>query len=92
MDEFNYLGSIVTSNGNVDKEVASRIGKAIAAYGSMKHLWGRKDISTKLKVRLYKALIRPVLLYSCESWPAKIQILDRMRSFEYRCLRKICRD
>ena len=92
VDEFNYLGSIVTSNGNVDKEVASRIGKAIAAYGSMKHLWGRKDISTKLKVRLYKALIRPVLLYSCESWPAKIQNLDRMRSFEYRCLRKICRD
>ena len=42
-----------------------------------------------MKVRLYKALIRHVLLYAAETWPVKISNLDRLKSFENRCIRKI---
>ena len=89
VQEFTYLGSTVTPNGNIDIEVQKRIHKATAAFSSCSKLWNRKDLSIAIKIRLYKALIRPVLLYAAETWPAKVSNLNRMKSFENRCIRKI---
>jgi hypothetical protein len=42
-----------------------------------------------LKVKLYKTLILPVVLYGCETWSLTVREEHRLRVFENRVLRRI---
>jgi len=39
VDEFCYLGSYISHNGNCEKEVKVRIGRASSVFGKMKKVW-----------------------------------------------------
>jgi hypothetical protein len=43
-----------------------------------------------VKVRIYKTIILPVVLYGCETWSLTVREEHRLRVFEKRVLRKIC--
>jgi hypothetical protein len=43
----------------------------------------------KYKIRIYKTLILPVVLYGCENWSLTQREDRRLRVFENRALRKI---
>ncbi|KAJ4438642.1 hypothetical protein ANN_14589 [Periplaneta americana] len=45
--------------------------------------------SKNLKVRIYKTVILPVLLYGCETWTLTLREEHRLRMFENKVLRKI---
>jgi hypothetical protein len=42
-----------------------------------------------MRSRIYKAIILPVVLYRCETWPLTISEEHRLRVFENKVLRKI---
>jgi hypothetical protein len=42
-----------------------------------------------LKIRIYKTIILPVVLYGCETWPLTLREEHRLRVFENRVLRRI---
>jgi hypothetical protein len=42
-----------------------------------------------LKIKIYKAVIMPVMLYGCETWSLTLGEEHRLRVFENRVLRKI---
>ncbi|KAJ4434112.1 hypothetical protein ANN_16432 [Periplaneta americana] len=46
-------------------------------------------LSKDLKVRIYKTVILPVLLYGCETWTLTLREEQRLRVFENKVLRKI---
>ncbi|KAJ4425913.1 hypothetical protein ANN_27539 [Periplaneta americana] len=46
-------------------------------------------LSKNLKVRIYKTVILPVLLYGCETWTLTLREEYRLRVFENKVLRKI---
>ncbi|KAJ4445263.1 hypothetical protein ANN_07064 [Periplaneta americana] len=46
-------------------------------------------LSKNLKVRIYKTVILPVLLYGCETWTLTLREEHRFRVFENKVLRKI---
>jgi hypothetical protein len=46
-------------------------------------------ISKNLKIRIYKTVILPVVLYECETWSLTLGKEHRLRVFENRVLRKI---
>jgi hypothetical protein len=43
----------------------------------------------KLKIKIYKTVILPVVLYGCETWSLTLEEEHRLRVFENRVLRKI---
>jgi hypothetical protein len=43
----------------------------------------------KLKIRIYKTIILPVVLYGYETWPLILREEHRLRVFENRVLRRI---
>ena len=45
VDEFCYLGSYISHNGNCEKEVKVRIGRASSVFGKMKKIWANKHIN-----------------------------------------------
>ena len=50
-----------------------------------------RDISSPTKVRLVKAMVFPVVMYGCESWPVKKAERQRIDAFELWCWRRLLR-
>ena len=50
-----------------------------------------KDITLPTKVRLVKAMVFPMVTYSCESWTVKKAEHQRIDAFELRCWRRLLR-
>jgi hypothetical protein len=46
-------------------------------------------LSKKLKIRIYKTVILPVVLYGCETWSLTLREEQRLRVIENRVLRRI---
>jgi hypothetical protein len=46
-------------------------------------------LSKNIKVRIYKTIILPVVLYGCETWALTLREEHRLRVFEKRVLRRI---
>jgi hypothetical protein len=42
-----------------------------------------------LKVKIYKTIILPIVLYGCETWPLTLREEHGLRVFENRVLRRI---
>jgi hypothetical protein len=47
------------------------------------------SVSKNLKIRIYKTVILPVVLYGCETWSLTLREKHRLRVFENRVLRRI---
>ncbi|KAJ4428349.1 hypothetical protein ANN_24368 [Periplaneta americana] len=60
-----------------------------ACYYSVEKLLSSSLLSKNLKVRIYKTVILPVVLYGCETWTLTLREEQRLRVFENKMLRKI---
>ena len=91
VDKFTYLGNTLSRAVHIDVEVTSRIAKASVAFGRLRvNVWernGMMKLDTKLKV--YKAVVLPTLLYACETWT--LRHAKRHNHFNLSCLRKLLR-
>jgi hypothetical protein len=45
--------------------------------------------SKKLKIKIYRIIILPVVLYGCETWSLALREERRLRVFENRVLRRV---
>ena len=64
VDRFCYLGSVLSSEVNIDTDVSARLSKASAAFGRLtKRLWNDHGIRLATKVAVYKAVVLTTLLY-----------------------------
>ena len=50
-----------------------------------------RDISLPTKVRLFKAMVFPVVMYGCESWTIKKSELRKIDAFDLWCWRRLLR-
>ena len=57
-------------------------------YGLQKQLKS-KQLKRKIKLTIYKTIIRPVLLYGSETWTLTKTDTNKLRTFENKALRKI---
>jgi hypothetical protein len=46
-------------------------------------------LSRNVKVKIYKTIILPFVLYGCETWSVTLREQHRLREFESRALRRI---
>ena len=63
IEEFTYLGAIVDKDGGGSKDIMHRLQKARDAFQRLRRVWAAKGIGRRTKIRLFKTLVRPVLLY-----------------------------
>ena len=79
-----YLGDQL---GRPRAAIKVRISKASQAYGRFFHkLWSRSEISSKVKIKVFKACVLSVLSYGLKCHAATETM---MRSLNYFCLRKL---
>jgi hypothetical protein len=89
LDEFCYLGSMVTKDGRAETDVNIRINNAKGAFALLRPLWRSKEISRNTKLRIFNTNVKYVLLYGCETWKITRTISHKLQSFVNTCLRTI---
>ena len=50
-----------------------------------------RSIGRSTKLKLFKTLVRPVLLYGCEAWKLTVAEEKKLDRFQFTCLRRILR-
>ena len=53
------------------------------------NLLSSRLLSKNLKIKIYRTIILPVVLYGCETWSLTLREEQRLRVFENRVLRKV---
>ena len=71
VQEFTYLGSKMTVDGNVEVEVKERIRKARHAFSLLKQTWKSRKTSTKTKLRIFQTNV-----ISCTPLRSRIMKVD----------------
>jgi len=91
VNDFVYLGSLISHNGGSETEILRRIGIARDCFFLLeKNIW-RSHIHTETKVQLHRTYILPVLLYGYETWTVTRTLEKRLDAFDTWCLWKILR-
>ena len=56
---------------------------------NLNYILKSRDITLPTKVRLVKAMVFPVVMYGCGSWPIKKAECQRIDAFELWCWRRL---
>ena len=74
----------------LDEEVCYRIARACSAFGRLrKSVWERRGITLATKLKVYRAVVLPSLLYASETWTVYSRHARQLNSFHMRCLRNL---
>jgi hypothetical protein len=73
----------------IHEGVKRKFSSGNASYHSVQSLLSSRLFSKYLKMRIYKTIILPVILYGCETWSLTLREEHRLRVFENKVLRRI---
>jgi len=86
---FKYLGADINSQVDSHEEIHRKITAGNKCYFSSVQLFKSKKLSRRTKIRLYKTLVRPVVLYACGSWATTKSDENKLMIFERKILLRI---
>ena len=89
--DFVFLGAKIDDSGSCKGDILRRLALGRAAMTGLNKIWKDKDITITTKYRIVNALVFPVVLYGCESWPIRKTERRRLDSFELWCWRRLLR-
>ena len=89
VDQFKYLGSMVSASSSMTEEIMARIAAASKCSWALNDLIRSKLLTKCTKLQIYVTCIRPVATYGCETWPLTQELERRMLVFEHSILRRI---
>ncbi|BHF81636.1 hypothetical protein SprV_0802478100 [Sparganum proliferum] len=89
VENFPHLGSTLSRNTKIDDEMVRRISKASQAFGRLQGtVWNRHGLQMSTKLKMYKAVILPMLLYGAETWTVYTKQTRRLNHSHLSCLRQ----
>jgi hypothetical protein len=89
VEEFKYLGITLTNKNSIQEEIKSRLKLGNACYYLVQDFLSSSLLSKKLKIKIYRTIILPIVLYGCETWSLTLREERRLRVFENRVLRRV---
>jgi hypothetical protein len=66
--KFKYLGTTLTNQNDIHKEIKSRLNSGNDCYYSVQKLSFSRLIRKKRKIKIYETVILTLILYGCETW------------------------
>ena len=89
VDRFKYLGTYLSKDGSLKLEFEERLTRAHQAMGMLKNIWNNSNFSIHTKIKIYKVMVRSILIYGHESWYSTVTTDNKLLAFENKALRRI---
>ena len=89
VEKFPYLGSYMSSNGDLEPDVCAKIGKAASIFQRLRPIWSSTTIHLNVNVRLYTDIVIHTAIGECDTWKRTVMIAHRLDVFHRRSLRTI---
>ena len=89
--DFILLGSKTTADGECSHEVKRHLLLGRKVMTNLDSILKSRDITLPTKVCLIIAMVFPVVVYGCESWPIKKTESQRIDAFKLWCWRRLLR-
>jgi hypothetical protein len=86
VEEFKYLGTTLTNQNSIQEEIKSRLKSGNACCHPVQNLLSSSMLSKNLKIKIYRTVILPVVLYGCETLSLTLKKKRRLRVLENRVL------
>ena len=86
-----FLGSKITADGDCSHEIKRHLLFERKIMANLDSILKSRDITLPIKIHLVKAMVCPVVIYGCESWPIKKAECQRIDAFELWCWRRLLR-
>ena len=77
-----FLVSKITSDGDCSHEIKRHLLLGNKAMKNLNSVLKSRDITLQTKLHIVKAMVLPVVMYGCESWPMKKTEHQRTDAFE----------
>jgi hypothetical protein len=68
VDNFKYLGALVTSQNETEADIKDKTAAGNHCFQAFNTTLGTSYLSKNMKIRTYKTIISPIILYSSETW------------------------
>ena len=79
---FLFLGSNITTDGDCSHEIRRQLLLGRKAMTNLDSVLESRDLTLPTKVHMVKAMVFPVVTYSCESWTIKKAESQRIDAFK----------
>ena len=90
VNELKYLGSHVSSDRELDKEIIHRIKYGWINWRRTSGVLCDRRISARVKGKVYKTVVRPAIMYGAETWSIKKSQEKKLDAVEMKMLRWMC--
>jgi hypothetical protein len=84
---FKYLGTTLTNQNCIQEEIKGKLKSGNACYRLVQNVLCSSLPSKDLKIKIYRSITLPVVLYGCETWFLTFREKHRLRVFQNRVLR-----
>lgn len=68
VEEYIYLGQLISPKQNINKEIERRIANSWKSYWGLREVMKDKKIHIKTKSKLFNTCILPILIYGSQTW------------------------
>ena len=90
VEQFQYLGSIISNDGELYAELSGRLAKAAKVFGSLhQSIFTNRSLSVEARRCVYLSTVVATLLYGSETWAVKADQMRRLEVFHNCCVRGI---
>jgi hypothetical protein len=76
ISQFKYLGTTVTNQNLIWEKIKRRLNSGNACYHSFQNLLSSRLLLKHIKIRIYRTIILPVVLYGCKTWSLPLREED----------------
>ena len=89
VERFTYLGSAISSDGDVEADINTRLAKAAAVFRRLDNVWRSSTLSLEIKLDLYTSVVVSTAIYASETWKSTARICQQLDVFHQCNLRKM---
>ena len=89
--EYNYLGVLITKDGNDERDILSKVGKGKAITSQLNSSLWNVNIRKDIKKRIFTSIVESTVTYGAEVWTIKNKGKKKINTVENGFWRRCCR-